>query len=78
MAVVRMVDGCNEMANRKFLEPREKTKKSVKHQSHPVEYVCACFLDNINTQASLVDLVVQFLLPTMCDDTYKMGYVGDV
>ena len=49
MAVVRIVDGCNAMANRKFLEPRAKTKRSVKHQSPPVEYVCTCFLDSFLT-----------------------------
>lgn len=44
MAVVRIVDGSNNMANRRFLNPRSKTKNSVKHQSPPVEYVCTCFL----------------------------------
>ena len=40
MAVVRMADGCNAMANKRYLDPRAKTKNIVKHQSAPVQYVC--------------------------------------
>ena len=39
MAVVRMVDGCNDMANKRFLDPRAKTKSKVNHPSPPVKYV---------------------------------------
>ena len=40
MAVVRMADGCNAMANKRYLDPRAKTKNMVKHQSAPVKCVC--------------------------------------